>query len=563
MPLLNKGDASANGSTWSESAKLAVAAAALGIGVAAAFFSTLGASPLIEPDEARYAEIAREMLVRGDWVTPTLNFVPYFEKPPLVYWLTTISLALFGQHDWAVRLWPALSGLVGVGCTARLAASMFGWPTGLLAGAILATTPLYFGMSQVLTLDMPLTAWCTASLVCAWFVLARVPGRPTIAVVVFWLALGLGVLTKGPVAVVLVLGTLVLYALAIGKPGVLVRLVWVPGIVLFLVVAVPWFVLLSWRHPEFVSFFFVEQHLARYARPWEHREPPWFYIPVLLAGTLPWCALSAWAMVRVPGKLTSVQLGREDLFLGLWFATVLLFFSVSGSKLATYILPALPPLAILFARFLGERLAPLGSKPYRVIGDAAWLLGLAVLGAARVVPIFSTHHRAQMLPAALVEGALLLLLGGLGLRLVASRWQGAPWALFAALVGLLWGIELVTFANRAVAEQYTPLAQAIRRQWAPGDRIVLYRHYTQGIPYYTGQRVVVVGAWGELDFGSRYDPQGEFFWKSEGRLVEEWRKSQRMFLVINAADLRALEDRLEPKPRAIARWGKKLVVVNF
>ncbi|MCX8072042.1 MAG: glycosyltransferase family 39 protein [Candidatus Binatia bacterium] len=543
-----------------------VVAIAAFVAIAVAFLCTLNASPLIEPDEPRYAEVAREMLVRGDWITPTLNFVKYFEKPPLVYWLIALNLAIFGQQDWAVRFWSAVFGLLGVMCTAYLAWRMFGFRVGVVAAAILASMPLYFGISQVASPDMPLAALCTACLVCAWVIHSRDEGgRERALVACFWIALALAVLAKGPVAAVLVFGTIGTYALVAREFAPWVRLFWLPGLALFSAITLPWFVLVTWNNPEFARFFFFEQHVLRYAQPWEHRQPPWFYIPVVLLGAFPWwlIGLYAWRRVKTVAGGTSRIWRAEHLYLLCWFAVVFVFFSLSGSKLGTYILPALPPLAMLFAHSIVKQIDGLGASLLKAAGASAIVLGLGLLAAARLAPVLSTHHRAERLPPALLVGAAVLVVGGVLLSRLESCTRQRPWIAVAGLAGLLLSVEVATFRNRGVAEHYTPLAQAIRQQWKPGDRIVLYRHYTQGIPYYTGRRVVVVRSWGELDFGRRQGDHTGYFWEDDDRLVREWNRGGRMFLVLNRSALADLAGHLEPSPRPLAHWGKKVVVVNF
>src|SRR5512143_3575900 len=164
-----------------------------------AYFCTLGAFALAEPDEPRYAEIPREMIESSDWVTPRLNYVKYFEKPPLIYWLTAVNFELFGMSEFVARLWPAIFAMVGIGMTGALGRSMFGPWTGYAAAALLATTPLYFGLSQTLILDMPLTGLMTVALGAFWFAYTGDRWRAPF-VWLLYAATALGVLTKGPVA---------------------------------------------------------------------------------------------------------------------------------------------------------------------------------------------------------------------------------------------------------------------------------------------------------------------------------------------------------------------------
>jgi len=175
--------------------------ALLWLAIAVVYLGAIGAYPFADPDEPRYAEIPREMLELRDWVTPHLNYVKYFEKPPLVYWLTALSFKAFGLHEWSARIWPALSGLAGIGMAYILGRAMFDPWTGQAAAALLAAAPLYFGLSQVLVLDAPLTALMTVALGCVW--LAYTGVRRQLFTVVAYAATALAVLTKGPTALLL------------------------------------------------------------------------------------------------------------------------------------------------------------------------------------------------------------------------------------------------------------------------------------------------------------------------------------------------------------------------
>jgi 4-amino-4-deoxy-L-arabinose transferase-like glycosyltransferase len=530
---------------------------------------TLGAAPLIEPDEPRYAEIAREMLESGDWVTPHLNYVKYFEKPPLVYWLTAATMGVLGSHEAVLRLWPALFGLMGLGCAWILGRSIYGPLEGLLAAAILACTPFYFGLSQVLILDMPLSALITIALTAGWL-LYQQPSSATNQArglsLILYAAVALGVLTKGPVAAVLVGATLLGFTLLSRDLGFLRRLLSVGGLVLFVVIAVPWFVLVSWRNPEFFDFFVIDQHVNRYLHPSEHRAPVWFYVPIVLAGMLPWTLILAgrlrWIGERARA-LVMLRVSPGTLYCAVWAAVVFLFFSFSGSKLATYILPVFCPLAVLSSR------AVVGLWREQRVGPFRWLLALVAflaLGlflAAAVLPFVLDRHRIGELVRYLWLGGFVMLAFALTLRGELRRQAPRPARLLGVAIAGTLAVQVSVMAGRSAAQHYKPLALAIREQAEADDSIVLYRHYTQGFPFYTARRVIMVGAWGELEFGRRLGDQSGYFWKEDEQLFQAWRSGRRMFLVVNASYLDRLRPQLDPAPREVARFGKKILLVNF
>ncbi len=528
------------------------------------YFCMLGSFALSEPDEPRYAEIPREMIESGDWVTPRLNYVKYFEKPPLVYWLTAANFELFGMSEFVARLWPAIFAVVGIGMTYALGCSMYGPWTGYAAAAVLASTPLYFGLSQILILDMPLTGLMTVALVAFWF--AYADGRRLSRYV--WLLYGaaaLAVLTKGPVAPLLIGAVIVAFLLLQGNVRALRWLVSPFGIVLFLLIATPWFVLVSQRNPEFVEFFVFKQHVARFLTPDEHQQPLWFFVPIIVAGMLPWTAFALCAprmVARFVVRVATRDVSSATLYCVTWSAVIFTFFSLSGSKLATYILPMFCPLAILAARFF-ERVITDGRTEVLRRGTLIVLVlaVITVLGAAITGEVVDAWQVDALLPALYAGGVLLGVTAVVALALLRRR---GPLACFATLLLGMLGLQVVAIAGRGVAAEYRPLGRAIRAQARPEDEIVTYVHYVQGIPFYGHRRTIMVGGRGELDFGSRQENERAFFWDTDAQLVDAWRSPGRhMFLIINRVELEPLLPQLEPVPRQVAAYGKKVIVVNF
>jgi 4-amino-4-deoxy-L-arabinose transferase-like glycosyltransferase len=536
---------------------------AAGLAIVLAYVCLLGRYSLAEPDEARYAEIAREMIELRDWVTPHLNYVKYFEKPPLMYWLTAISFDLFGVGEGVARLWPALFGLIGIVVAWALGRSMYDAWTGDAAAAVLATSPFYFGLSQILTLDMPLTGLMTIGLGAFWFAY-RDPRRRRLWVLVLYGATGLAVLTKGPVAAVLTGGIILAFLLLRGEWAAFRWVLSPLGVLLFLLITLPWFGAVSRRNPEFLNFFIFDQHVKRFLSPNEHQQGVWFFGPIVFGGMLPWTAFAVCAprmLQRFLARLLTRRVSAATLFCVLWAGVVFGFFSLSGSKLATYVLPVFCPLAILAARFL-KRVVEEGHV--RVLrGGATALLSLAAVAALAGVVAGVVVDRPQIaviLPRLYIGVAVIAVMSGTALILLRHHaYQASLGMTFAGMLVL----QLIAISGRTVTEQYPVLGKAIRQQARPQDQVILYNHYVQGIPFYTGRRAVVVGGHGELNFGSRQGDQSAFFWEKDESLVEAWQSSRRVFLVINRRELDPLRPQLHPVPRQIAAQGKKVVIVNF
>ncbi|MCX5789893.1 MAG: glycosyltransferase family 39 protein, partial [Elusimicrobia bacterium] len=314
--------------------------------------------PLWEVDDARYAEVPREMVERGDWLTPRLDYLDYVEKPPLPYWLTCVSYSVFHVSEASARLPLALWALAALAGTATLGAWLFGAEIGLASALILATTAAFLGLSHVLTPDLPLSAvlvWTMA----LWLRAMRRPEDAPWASAAAGACMALAVLCKGLVGVVFPVAWTAALALFFPelRPGYKRSLAgWL--IPLFLLIAAPWFLLMERLHPGFFGFFFGEQHFQRFmsgAAKYRRYGPWWYFFPVDLAATLPWTpALGAAALAVVrPGERGApppdLRLARQ---LGLWVLGVFAFFSLSSSKLPTYILPLMPQQAVLAAWIL-------------------------------------------------------------------------------------------------------------------------------------------------------------------------------------------------------------------
>ena len=313
------------------------------------WLATLAGRPLFNPDEARYAEIPREMLAGGDWVIPHLNGLDYIEKPPLQYWATATAYRFLGVNEFSARLYTALTALATVAVMGFLACRLWGKDAGWRAAAILSGMFMFVVLGQLMTLDMSLSFWMTASL--AGFLLAQQgAGSERRWMLVAWSAAALGVLTKGLVAAAIPAAVLVIYSLWSRDFLPWRKLHAALGLPLFLSITVPWHWLAALKLDDFLQFFFVHEHFARYLTPIaERQEPWWFFGYVFLLGTVPWTlpalrvVISGWRGAEPPGQF------RPTLFLWIWVIFICVFFSLSDSKLMPYILPAIPALAVLIA----------------------------------------------------------------------------------------------------------------------------------------------------------------------------------------------------------------------
>ncbi len=355
------------------------------------WFSSLESRRLMHPDEGRYAEIAREMAQSGDWVTPRLNGIKYFEKPALQYWIGAAAFDAFGVRNWTARLWPAMAGWLGVLFIGYVGLRIGGATLGLYAAAALGGCAWWVLNAHILTLDTGLSFWMGVGMGAFLIAQAGSPGEREARawMLAAWGALAFAVLSKGLIGIVLPGGALVIYTLLERDWALWRRLHLVAGACVFLAIAAPWFVIVSLRNPEFFDFFFIHEHFARYLTNEARREAPWWiFAPLLAVGILPWLPLFAWTAKRAwtePAALGSDF--RWQRFALVWAVFIFVFFSLSGSKLPSYILPMFPALALVVGWQLlttANSVLLRVSMPIVALAGVVWLVMLFGYGA--IVP---------------------------------------------------------------------------------------------------------------------------------------------------------------------------------
>lgn len=524
-----------------------------------AFFQFLGRFPLMEPDEGRYAEIPREMLERGDFVTPLLNYVKYFEKPPLHYWLNALSLSVFGENEFAARFPGTLCGLLTVLFTYHMGRKLFGRREGMLAALVLGSATGFLVQSRINFIDMTLTFCMTVSLGC--FLLASRPDerKKGLYYYLFYVFAALAVLAKGLIGLVLPGAVIFLYLLICRRWRLLHEMRLVTGIPLFLAVAAPWFVLVSLRNPEFARFFFIHEHFERFLTKVHGRyQPFWFFIPILLLTMLPWSFFVPQALAKAWRERKEAG-GESLVYLILWAGFIFLFFSKSNSKLIPYILPVFPALALLVGRMFctildGEEL------PVRVTMALATILCIVGLG-AMVYPHVATRPDLSWV-GGIVAGGIFLAEGVLafvalhyrdGQRLFLTLCAGG---LLLAVVGPHFFYERIS-QRRASSKE---LCLLVRKVAGP-DTVVASFGYEQGLPFYAQRRVIVVGGIGELEFGSKQGDQSAWFMDID-RFIPIWDSSRQVVALLRQGDLDTLMSKSKTQVRILGEDRRKLLVTN-
>jgi len=527
------------------------------IGLAAfLFFFHLGTYGLWEPDEGRYAEIAREMLASRNFIVPHLNYVPYIEKPPLLYWLTTLAMSLLGVNEFAARFVNAFAALFGVAATCFFAAKTFDSRRAIVAGAVLSTSAIYAVMAQVLTTDMLLTTAITIALY-AFFLHWRDGGRWC------WLsygAMGLAALTKGPIGVAIPIVVTTIFLWREGDlRGAIRRFHAIPGLIVTAAIAAPWFVMITIREPGFFDFYFIGEHFRRFFDAnYSHDQPFYYYFPIIIGGFAPWTL----AVPFIPWRhLTAHPARRFCLIAG---GTVFAVFSLSSAKLVPYILPAIPPLAIVIADGLVTLIDRRSSADPRRLAVLGPLLGVA--GAATIViAIHAAEFRApypMRVRPALDAAGTILIVGGLACFV--TFWMRRNLLGLAAFI-LTAAATLITVSyGRLMVEpirSYAQLARTIERL-QPNARLVCYPRYVQSLPFYCRRRVIIVGAKTELTFGSNHVPDAaQYFFIRRADLLKLWYAPHPTVFVVDRFVIDQLRQLIGPY-RVIASDPKKVAIMR-
>jgi 4-amino-4-deoxy-L-arabinose transferase-like glycosyltransferase len=484
---------------------------------AATLLYVLGVRTLVPPDEGRYAEMAREMFASGDWITTRLNGIKYFEKPPLQTWMNALSFTLFGVGDWQARLWTGLCGLFGVVLTGIAGRRVFGARIGFYAALVLGSSFYWVACSQMNSLDMGLSGMMALAL-CALLIAQRddaLPAERRNWMLACWAGMALAVLSKGLIGLVLPGAVLVLYTLLARDWRIWTRLHAGKGLLLFFLIAAPWFVLVGLANPEQPHFFFIHEHFDRFLKTEHRREGQWWIFFALIAGgSVPWIGVLPQSLALGARKVSDADgppaTFRPRLLLLVWVVFITLFFTKSHSKLPGYIVPVFPAIALLVAVYLD-----VGTRRSRMLTAAlAALLGAGLLA---FVP-FMTRLAKVPAEAAMytsyqpwVLGAGLVLLVGGGLSMLYARQMVRDLSVLVLAIAGFAGTQLLLagFEPIGAVRAGTAMLPALKAAGAtdPATRVYAVGMYEQSLTFYLGRPVTLVDYLDEFEFGLQQQPQ--------------------------------------------------------
>lgn len=556
----------------------------------------LGVRPFSTPDEGRYVEIAREMRISEDYVTPRLNGIKYFEKPPLFYWLQAETQKVLGTGETAMRLWPTLMTLLSMLMVYGIGTYYRGRLTGLLSALVFGTSLQVYSHARIIILDIPVSFFLTVALFC--FLRAsqappektqqQVTSRPThqnLFLFLFFLSTALATLTKGLMAIVIVGAVILLWTL-IYKRYQALALAFKPwGILLFLGVAVPWHVMAHLKNPEFSYFYFVHEHFLRYLTPVHGRSQPfYFFIGVFALGFFPWIFHAYHTFKHTLEKLKIKETQGFYAYLALWIFFILGFFSLSDSKLIPYILPLYPPVSLLLGASLSALLAPIVPEnfclkhlkegwnqklttfsclklPLRLF---AGLCGVLVCGLWVGTLKENSFIIGDITPYALLASTALALGAALTLKLSFSKptlKATIAGIVLPTLTAVFFFLILTTAWPLFERPSTKPLVPAIQKAQAQGATIVTYHRYYYDLPLYLNQKIPFVEWSGEFEFGLGVEKEHPLrLWEADFKKL--WEGPQKVCAVLREDVFEKVQTSKLYIMHIIQRYKNNLLVCN-
>jgi len=517
----------------------------------------LGSSPLRLPDEGRYAEVAREMFAHLNFITPTLNSVVFFDKPPLYYWLSAVAMSIGGVNEWTARAAPAFFGMLGVlgiYITGRLIDNR---RTGWIAAGILATTPLYFLISHFANCDLIVAVCISLSL---WSFLITLV-RPELSIrrwamgsAYVWCALAM--LAKGLIGIVFPAAIIGLYILIFNRWSLIKRMYLIPGLILVLAIVLPWFILVSKNNADFLHYFFYIQQYQRFiSHSFNDKESFWFYIPIVLLGMWPWTLWLMQSIIQpISHRLTLAAKDRTiHVFLLLWAAVILVFFSIPTSKTIGYIVPIFPPLALMLARYISS--IPVNSPQRRLT-----LLNLIIIFIAALLLIiapFVIYKLPLTIALSMSLGFGLLILSILGYY---ALHRNCRFYHIIIVINAILLISTMALAYLGGTSSAKAAAIWIKNQHIPIHQIYVYNKYPFDLPFYLQNPIhIVLPNWQEANLATEDSWRGEFAYAlqqapranpnfvNQADFIQQWQSGQPMYIIITAKQVDDLQTTLGTK----------------
>ena len=525
------------------------------------FFHGIGTYSLKEPDEGRYAEIPREMVELRDYVVPHLDYTRYFEKPPLFYWAVALSYEVFGVTEWSFRFPNALSALLCVMALYFGARRWLGREVAFLSSVILASSLGFFAMARIVTLDMFFSLWLFLSLLCFYGYYRE---RKPLFIYLFYGAMGLSTLTKGPVALILVGATIFIFLLFEKNLSFLKQLKWIKGLAVYLIVIVPWIVAISLREKEFLYFFVVDQNILRFLTSKHKRTGSLLYFfPVLFGGMLPWSLFIPRSFVELWGK-------KELRLFLIWTIVVFVFFSISKSKLPPYILPVFPAVSLALGSFFHGKWKVKSPAPeviayiilFAVFSTSAFLYGNTAF--TSYVGTISGEAIAIMSELKGFSIGLSVISAIVGVFLLLRQFNAFSFLVplftfFSGIIVLMLMLNSVTIDKLNTTKK---LSAAINERKPAPEYVVNYLSFDETLPFYTRRKVLIAGYKGELEMGAVYEDSKATF-ISEPDFLKLLHSGSPTVAVLKEKKLKRLKEMAGDRMKVVECRSERCLVANY
>jgi 4-amino-4-deoxy-L-arabinose transferase-like glycosyltransferase len=535
----------------------------------------LGSYALFVPDEGRYSEVAREMVVSGDYITPRSDGVAFLDKPALYYWLQASAIKVFGISEWSLRLWPVLIGVLGTLVLYTSGRLLYSRRTGWLAAIILATSPLYYGAAHYANLDLEVASLVADALLCF---LAAVQGDVSASLKKYllyaaYIFAAAAALTKGLIGIVFPAMIIGSWIILLNRWQLLTKMRLVSGLFIFLVLTLPWYVLVQKANPEFLHFFFVTQQVSRFltTQEFNSKAPLWFYLPIVLTGFFPWSVFLVQTLVQKSKRIwQNRQRHATDLFLLLWLFIVFIFFSIPHSKTVGYILPIFPVMALLVASYIAEW----WHGPRQRFYSAACvfvLFGVGVAGLFFAAPHLQIFDVPASYFTVLRNMGIVLLSAAVAVIFAARKLN--PGALMAILTVSAATMLLIFISSVTIIDQKSvkPIALEIKSRLQPGDEVVTYYRYFQDLPVYLEKKVSIVADWKapdivykdnwlrEMWYGMVFQDTSQ--WLIDDKVFwQRWHSDKRLYVVTDEDYYKSLQTKATIYK--ISQFNDKVLLTN-
>jgi len=529
------------------------------------WFGTLNYRHLIPSDEGRYAEIAREMLVTGDWITPRYNGYKYFEKPPLQAWATAAAFQVFGIGDWQARLWTALTGFLTILIVGFTGARIFNARSGWLAAVVLASSPMWVISGHFNSLDMGLSSFLVAAL-CSLLIAQTSQNKNSCRNWMWacWVFMALATLSKGVIGAAIPAMVLIAYSISAWDWKIWTRLRLFSGTILFFAITAPWFVLVAQRNPEFLEFFFIHEHLQRFTQDAHSRTGPiYYFVPLLLIGLLPWA-------LQIPGSLIQAWTERRREFspswlLVCWFVVIFAFFSVSHSKLPGYIIPVFPALALIIGNRL-DRL--LGHTNTMALPWKLQALGFVLLGCIGFFFLDAIGKQAR--PDEIeaysqytywVVTALVALVSFSAYAAWQSKRNGIQ-SIVSFACGFFLCAIIAGTGHETLGRAVSGIDLVTRVKASIPEKVNFYsvRLLDHTVPFYLGRTMIMVESPDELEFGVNQEP--ELWMPTLEAFITRWQEDQTAYALMVPEQFDALKAQSFPM-QEVDRDSRRVIVKHL